>query len=1193
MRVRRLEMQGFKTFASKTVFEFREGITAVVGPNGSGKSNLADALRWVLGEQSYSTLRSRRTEDVIFSGSSSRPPMGLAEVSLLLDNEDGYLPVDFAEVEIRRRAHRSGTNEYYLNRRRVRLQDIQEVLGGLTSSYVVIHQGLVDEALSLRPQERRLLLEEAAEVRRYHDRRRKAQDRLARTESNMTRVADLQSEIAPRLQKLERQAEQARRYSATDTSLRRELRLWYRLLWHEGSSELDQARQRSATVEEQLAQARAELEGAQAQTQHLRQSMVETQRRQQERWQQQEELHQQEELLRQELAQVEGEQRALRRYAEELTRALADWRQEVAEGEQRLQEAQSTDLELEQRVEQLQSGLEEQRASLQQDESSLQELRDRLGELRQGDLDLAGQLMGAERRQEGLQVQQATWQAEQTELQTVLADLAGQKAPLSAGRQEAEAELALLAQGLTEQQARYEAAERRLQQARSALAGAQERLEAARWQLTEQQARLEALLQSGGPTDGTAFLQNWALERGRPAFETLLSQLQVPPGLEAALESALGEYVTALLVADWTGAQAALDALSAVEAGRASLLPLAELPTEASRPEDLAQDSQLLLDALGLPARPQTWLLAVLGRVLLAEDAASARRIARELSPGWRVVTPQGLLVTSEGVVAGGRLPAAQSALAREQERRALERDLAALREQLEQWTERQRAAQQELAAAQDDCEALRQRLAEQRLQRQELQGRIQEYGRNLAWLEAEEGRQQRRWQSLQVERERLLQEGAALKQRLQTLRQQRAELAQEFLSLQGGARQMDLVCAQAREKLQEARTAWAVARTERDNQRSLLEMYRRNLQRLHQQLREGEQRLAHTELQLARWSEQKGVLQQREQALQAKLAALPSLVEPARVSLDDLAHWEQLAAERQQQVVALEGSAGRAEMEVERLQERLKDVLRRGLEEIGPEASAYGQAGEALLNALLQQPPEWARGPLQEDVSRQELERRVAQLREEIRRLGPVNPLAEEEYAQSRERHDFLEQQLQDLGDSIRSLRQVIDELDQAMEDRFRDTFGQINQEFQAYFQRLFGGGTAQLGLVRLDEEDAGLDSLGVEITARPPGKRAHTLALLSGGERALTSAALLFAILKVNPRPFCMLDEVDAMLDEANVGRFRECLEELVQETQFIMITHNRVTIESANTLYGVSLAEDGASRVLSLRLEDALAI
>ena len=282
-------------------------------------------------------------------------------------------------------------------------------------------------------------------------------------------------------------------------------------------------------------------------------------------------------------------------------------------------------------------------------------------------------------------------------------------------------------------------------------------------------------------------------------------------------------------------------------------------------------------------------------------------------------------------------------------------------------------------------------------------------------------------------------------------------------------------------------------------------------------------------------------------------------------------------------------GAAARAALAVQRWREARRELLQRALGEIGPEASAYGPAGEALLNALLTDPPEWTRLPLDPNLTREELERRVAHLREEVRRIGPVNPLAEEEYRQTRERYDFLGQQLQDLHDAARSLEQVIVELDRAMEQRFHETFEAVQREFQAYFTRLFGGGSAALRLVRLEEEDGGLSGLGVEILARPPGKRVHSLALLSGGERALTSAALLFAILKVNPRPFCLLDEVDAMLDEANVGRFRECLQELASRTQFIVITHNRGTIEAADLLYGVSMADDGTSRVLSLRLED----
>lgn len=1199
MRVRRLQVQGFKTFASKVTFEFPAGITAIVGPNGSGKSNLADALRWVLGEQSYSTLRSRRSRDLIFSGSSSRPRMGMAQVSLLLDNEDRFLPIDFAEVEIARRAHRSGVNEYLLNRRRVRLQDILELLGGVTSSYVVIHQGLVDEALSLRPKERRTLLEEAAEVRRYHERRQKAQERLDRTATNMTRISDLRSELAPRLRVLERQSRQARQRAELEQALQQALRSWYGLLWEEASTRLTEVVQEGRQAQARLEQATAALEAVQDRVAGLRQTIQEARRRQEERRREEAELRRREEALRESLAQVEGERGALRRYQTSLQTEWARWRQEMAAQEARLAELEQTRSTFQQRVEQAQAELASREAVLVEQEEAREVLRSAREELQQRTMTTTMRALELERREERLGDRLASLEREIADRTSSLDGLSRRWEQAEGERARAEGELRQLRKDLADLQEGEEEQRRRVHQLSEDVEQAGTAVEASRLRLAENRARLEALSQQGAALgDGSLYVQQWARQEGRPALEGLLARLSIPPCLTAAVQAALGPYLTALLASDWEEAQAALEALLADGAGRATLLPRAEL-----RPPDLASGGGpgpaprpgegLLLDHLSFAEEDAAPLRVLLGRVLLAADLASARRIALDLRPGWVVVTRQGHALTAEGVVSGGRPADGSSSLAQVRERRALGRSVVererACREQERAWD----ALQRERAEAEAALVRLGRQREERRLLCEERARQVQGLDRDLAQLEEERSRHQGALEELRQERARLGEERASLQEELRRCRSDREALQEELARRRQAEQQVEQASAQAREELQQARTVWAVIQSEQENLQALGEVYRRNLDRLREQTQEGQQRLQEMEAQLVDQGRQAVELRARLEEATEAVNALSEEVWTVPVSLDRLTQLDEEVARRRQAVRMWEGAAGRAAVEVERQRDRLKELLRRGLSEVGPEASAYGQAGEALLNALLEDPPAWARGPVDADLSAEELERRIALLREEIRRVGPVNPLAEQEYRQSRERYDFLDGQLQDLHDTVRSLRQVIAELDRAMEQRFEETFAAINQAFQAYFARLFGGGVARLQIVRAEEEAEGLEGLGVEIVARPPGKRAHTLALLSGGERALTSTALLFAILKVNPRPFCLLDEVDAMLDEANVGRFRECLEELAGETQFIVITHNRVTIEAASTLYGISLDDDGTSRVLSLRMEEALQV
>jgi chromosome segregation protein len=1189
MYVRRLLLQGFKTFAPKTSFEFKKGITAVVGPNGSGKSNLADALRWVLGEQSYSTLRGRRTEDVIFSGSSSRSPTGMAEVSLLLDNEDHYFQIDFPELEITRRAYRSGVNEYFINRRRVRLQDVEGVLGGLTSSYVVIHQGMVDEALSLRPRERRILLEEAAEVRRYHERRQKSQERLRQTAANMTRVSDLRNELAPRLRLLERQSQQARQRTELQESLLQALRSWYRLLWEEASSALDRARQEEVGVQVRLTAAQAELEEANREVTVLRQTLQEAQRRQEEHRQQETELRRRETAFRQELAQVEGERRALQRYQQELGPEIERWRQEAARQGERQRLTDEGRLALESRLGQAQTDVQSREASLRQAEATLQSVQESRQEVQQRLRGIAARTQENERRLESLATRRAALDREVAERQGLLDELQVQQGQVQTDRAAAEGRQSEQEQDWRELLARAERLRAEVAQAQESHRRTIAALEQARLWLAENRARLEALSRSGAPSDGASYLQEWARREGRPILVPALAGLVIPPGLEAAVEAALGPHAAALLAANWEEAIRAVEVLTGAGAGRATLLPqdAVRLPEP---PQAADPDSEgFLLDTVSFPEEARPFLLCLLGRVLLASDRETARRIAARLAPGWTVVTRQGEALSAEGFLRGGRAPDGQGALALERERQSLVRAVAEAEDSCREAEQAQANAQRQRATLEQALAGLNRQREEQRLLREGLARRIEEWGRELARLEGEMDRHRQRLATLQEEQQQIERERLALQDQLAELYREQnplqEQVGQSAQSEQGAQEEY----AHARDLWQEARTLWAVAQKEQENQRALDEMAHRNAERLQQQIADGEQRLREALGQMTRWEERGTILQAQVAQVVGEVALVMEGAGPAPIPLAELARWEDEAARRRQALLESEAAAARAAVEAQRQEDRLREVLRRGLAELGPEADAYGPAGEAFVQALLEEPPEWARTPMEKALPGEEWERRIAHLHEEIRRVGPVNPLAEEEYREARERYDFLKQQLQDLTEASRSLQQVIAELDQAMEKRFQETFEAINREFQGYFAHLFGGGAASLRLVRMEEEDEGLAGMGVEIIVRPPGKRAHSLALLSGGERALTSAALLFAILKVNPRPFCLLDEVDAMLDEANVGRFRECLEELSAQTQFIVITHNRGTVQAANTLYGVSMADDGTSRVLSLRLEE----
>ena len=997
MHVRHLHLQGFKTFASKTTFEFHRGITAIVGPNGSGKSNLADALRWVLGEQSYSTLRSRRTEDVIFSGSSARAPLGMAEVTLVLDNEDGALPVDFPEVEITRRAYRSGLNEYFVNRRRVRLQDIEEILGGLTSSYVVIHQGLVDEALLLRPRERRLLLEEAAEVRRYHERRQKALERLRQTESNMVRISDLRTELGPRLRLLERQSQQARERSSAESSLLQALRHWYRLLWEEASQSLKQAIQAQEQAGRELEQVSAALAEAQDKVAHLRQSLQEARQQAEERRRQEAEVRRLETAARQELARAEGEQRALQRYQHELRRQMERWEQEAqqhAEREQRLEQERAA---LAHEMERARAGLAEREKTFHQAEETLRALEQEHRQLEQLAQATAVHIGEVERRLTYLASRDEALAREETDRNGLVHSLDERRRQAEQEKSHVEAQLAGLEESHKALQAEIEAVRAAISAAQEQAHQAETALQQARLQLAEGRTR-QAALDQALTSDAAAFLQKRAGEEGRPNPVSFLSLLTVPPALEAAVEAALEAHASALLLEDWPEAQSALQALSTAEAGRATLLPRREMrPPAIALPGPLADSEGLLLEHLGCPQEARPALSALLGTTVLARDLRSARRIAADLPHGWSVVTRHGEVVTAAGVLRGGRSKARRGLVALERERQTLAQAMAEASSAQSRHEQAHKEALDRLARLQERLAGLLQQEEEGRLRREALSYRARELAHDLSRMAEEHALHEQRCAALREEQAALAEEQATLRQSKEQLQGEqeilRCRLAQSDQALQTAHEQHE----RARNLWQESRTAWLIAQKELENQQALEELARRSAARLQEQLADGARRLSESEAQQRDWAEQTANLRAEIEHLAASAASLAAAL-PAPLSLDELAGAEEEAARLRQAVLEHERLAGQAAVEVERQRDRLKEVLRRGLGELGPEASAYGSAGEALLNALLEAPPEWARAPLPPGLALEEAERRVAYLREEVRRIGPVNPLAEEE---------------------------------------------------------------------------------------------------------------------------------------------------------------------------------------------------
>lgn len=1235
MYLKRLEIQGFKTFAARTVFEFRPGITAVVGPNGSGKSNIADAVRWVLGEQSYAALRSKRTEDLLFSGGGRRAPAGLAEVSLTIDNADRLLPLPYGEVTLTRRATRAGENEYFINRNRVRLRDVQEAVGPLGGSYTIINQGLVDAALTLRPEERRRLFEDAAEISVFEGRKHDAERKLRETGANLERCDDVLTELEPRLRSLKRQASLARTYRELAAELRVLLVRHYAAQWRAARQALAGAEAAEQQAAAALGSRRAEQAAATLELHATREQLRALRERLGALHAESSALHARAESLQRDLAVGNERQAALTRRGEEFERSLLEF---DLRGEEIERERAATAERLalaEVRLADARAAAAELEAAVAARAQERQAARRTLEAAQRAELEAAAALAERRRRAEQLAAQRHRLNETHASAAETLAAAERLLAERQAAADAAQARLQAADLALQQASAATEAARHDHEARRGERARADEALAQARRALADAEARLETLTRLqrsyAGAFAGVKAAMQWAEAQGRAGFVLVSSIVHVPARLETAIEVALGSRLQNIVVEGWADAEEAIEALRRGGQGRATFLPLDTLRARSQEPRATPAESASLPSArasvLGVAAdlleydehyRPV--VQSLLGRTLVVEDLATARRELRRLTGGWTLVTLSGEQVSSGGAVTGGAQVKESGTLRRERELRELPDQVAGLRASAEQAAQARATVDARVAAADRaarEAEAARAHAAQDL---EPLRGVLDRARRAAAQAEAE----------LDLGRRRSEQQVAALADldvQLAALHDEQAALAAREAAAQAHLEQLradDQGRAEAERALQERsaglRATAATAEGETLAERALLQASELNLARLADQRAAGERRIEDLADERAQLDAQLHALAGSHAALLRQLDALRGQIGPSE---DELAELERTQASLERHEAALtsallaaESAHSRAAVEMQRARDRLDALWERAAaDDIDIEATqgsgdqdrelALAAAGEGAAVAGTAEAAENSTAVAAPASSEQPetLEARIQALKARIQRLGVVNPLALEEYEEEAKRHEFLTTQIADLRQAQAALRELIAELDGAMQMRFEATFRAVAVEFERSFTRLFGGGQAQLILTRpngasasgnADGDGAEHDSvagLGVEILARPPGKRQQTLSLLSGGERTLTASALLFAILKVNPSPFCVLDEVDAALDEANVGRFREALIDLGAQTQFLLVTHNRGTIEAADTIYGVSMGEDGASRVLSLRLEELL--
>jgi chromosome segregation protein len=1199
-----LELQGYKTFASRTEFAFSDKITAIVGPNGSGKSNIADAMRWVLGEQSFSLLRGKRTEDMIFSGSEQRTRAGMASATITFDNGDGWLPIDFNEVAITRRAYRDGQNEYLVNGQRVRLKDVAELLSksGLAErTYTIIGQGLVDAALALKAEERRRLFEEAAGIGLHRSRREESVRRLDNTRRNLDRVQDILVELEPRLRSLERQARKANEFDQVAADLNVILREWYGYHWHITQKEVNDSRQvvqiQEANLEENrqkhqkasdlLNQTRLKIQDLRNQTADLHRQMSI--------------LHTNREVLSKNLAVAEEREHGLTIQVKNHDTDRARLEQEFILHQERLDssqlEVQKFEADVAESTEKRQNIdkiLKKQQEIRSQIEGEIQKIRVELGKSTAGEDNLgarkAAYLAQIQSQGETLKKIEKTLQKASQEV-TQYEESTRSKELLCIKVQDECTVIDTQIEILKGEISKIELSRKKIQ----------DNMAQIQTDITGSETQLKILLEAEkslvGYAEGTQqLLRKLRNSKRDKPVSTLSSRLTVNEKYEVAISAALGDLIDAVMVEDQQAVDDAFTFL--VDSDHRAVI----IPVQKIRGKKRNDVEAQILRSEGIIGKAVDYVTPapeignivklLLQNVYLVADRHTAEAILvdpvlQEFDQNIVFITLAGEVFHWNGVIQFGR-DKKSNLLSRVRQITSIETRIKERKEAVEETKEKLENISHkmdELTLRMSDL------FTQQQIKRSQLESVNHEYSQELilvqqsrrsyTWsqdqkqtVENEIAESQAVISNIEKELEKIKEVIQQLRERLRSLNQKLIEFSLD--EIQEQAAHWITRCAVAERVLQDAQSR----KTERLTTFNQAQAYLINLRTRQDEIYRA----------LSILAEEKNKALEEQKQINSEIDALNKQIQPLENNLEILEEKQQILqaeeAETRQALTSAEHFFAQARISMARKQEELDNLRRRieddfGLVEFKYDDRISGQSPLPIEGMVEQLPVVY-------EIS-SELQENIRRYRGQLRRIGSVNPEARTEYQQVKQRYEFLVTQMADLRKAEEDVKQVIIELDLLMQRDFKHTFEAVDKEFRQVFSRLFGGGSAKLLLTDPDN----IADTGIDIEARLPGRREQWLSLLSGGERSLTAAALIFALIKISPTPFCVLDEVDAMLDEVNVGRFRDLLQELSQTTQFVIVTHNRNTVQAAESIYGVTMGKDSCSQVISLKLDDVAQI
>ncbi len=1181
MYLKRLELQGFKSFADKTVLEFKSGITSVIGPNGSGKSNISDAIRWVLGEQSMKSLRGSKSEDVIFAGTQARKSLGFAEVSMVIDNTDGKLPIEYSEVTVTRKLYRSGETGYFINKVPCRLKDVLELFmdtGIGKDGYSIIGQGKIDEILSNKSEDRRKIFEEAAGIVKYRTRKAESEKKLEQTKLNLLRINDILSEIESNIEPLKMQSDKARKY----LDLREELK----------NIEVGLFLYNISEYKEKLEKLAEDIQIMEGQNEAENQKMINLQNAKEELKEQIDEITSKVEemqnlgfestnkiekinseigISKERIQNNSGNKERLEKEIEEVKQRITELKEEQKQKLDKKENLSQNREKFQKELDEKQKELEELTKKLSDKELEIEAKKQNIEKHTDRKYEIASEISSLDTNLENIEKREKTAKSEIDSLTLEIDGARSDKQEKSKAFYEIEHKKNEITKELQEKSAKKEESMIKIKEFDTSLNNLN-------YEMRMKDSRLKFLIETEKEKEGylrsvKALLLDCEKDAklGKGMNGVLANLISVDKKYETAIEMCLGQTLQNIVTDTEEDAKKLVEHLRNNKLGRASFLPVSSI--RGKKLDRIIRNNTdgvigVASDLVKCDKKYEQIVLNLLGRTLIVENLDTAIQMAKLNSHSFRIVTLEGDIISNTGAITGGSIQTKTvNILGRSREIEDLEKSLKEINTKIEKLTKEKKDYTESVADVIEEVTRLEKEL-------QDIE--VTYAAENQKMLNMEDG-----ISKLEVRREKL-------KKELEELAKQKLDNRTEKEQKQEETNYLN----DEIEKLSKIVEEFAL--NNKDNQKYIddLNFDITNLkisvssfdesgtsidemvERIKQDIDNNKASIENKEKNIKDVLEENTNLEQRIGELESEIAKIKSDVENSSNIVEKL---KQDRMEKNEKLKTSEANISEQFSVIEDLKGQLVklDVRKTKLE----------QDLEQVVNNLwvgYELTPNNA-GEYQKPQNVQKAARDVNVLRNQIKELGSINVDAIEEYKKTKERYDFMCEQRLDLENTATKLRKIIADMTQTMKEQFIEKFAEINKNFNEVFVELFGGGKAELKL----EDEENVLNCGIDIQVQPTGKKLQNMMLLSGGEKAFTAIALLFAILKINPAPFCVLDEIEAALDDVNVYRFAEYLKKFSNETQFLVITHRKGTMEAANTVYGVTMEENGVSKLLSMKL------